>query len=87
MVEATAKRRGWGDLRSMLERLVRKGANSGSLRIFFHFPVPCFLTPALRALSSSDVHFCFWFPITAIKKLKFLYLLTCIHNFVLHIFR
>ena len=50
-------------LRSMLEREVRKGAKSGSLRMFFHFPGPCFATPASSASSSSDVHFCFWFPI------------------------
>lgn len=47
----------------MLERLTRKGPNSGSLRMFFHFPMPCLSTPALRAPSSSDVHFCFGFPI------------------------
>ena len=51
-------------LRSMLEREERKGLNSGSLWMSFHLPVPCLATPARRASSSSDVHFCFGFPIS-----------------------
>lgn len=51
-------------LRSILEREKRKGLNSGSLCMFFHFPVPCLATPALSASSSSAVHFCFGFPIS-----------------------
>lgn len=50
-------------LRSMLERAKRKGLNSGSFWMFFHLPVPCLATPAFSASSSSEVHFCFGFPI------------------------
>lgn len=50
-------------LRSMFERVKRKWLNSGSFWIFFHLPVPCLATPARSASSSSEVHFCFGFPI------------------------
>lgn len=50
-------------MRSILERCIRTEENSGSLRMFFHLPGPCFATPASRPSSSSAVHFCFWFPI------------------------
>ena len=53
-----------GTLRSMLERVKRKGLNSGSLWIDFQFPLPYLATPALNASSSSAVHFCFGFPIS-----------------------
>lgn len=61
---SSMKGRRMGTLRSMLEREKRKGLNSGSLWMFFHLPVPCLATPALSASSSSDVHFCFGFPIS-----------------------
>lgn len=46
----------------MLERLVRDGPKSGSLRMFFHLPMPYLSIPALNASSSSLVHFIFWCP-------------------------
>ena len=51
---------------------MRNGANWGSLRMFFHFPGPCFSTPAISASSSSCVHFCFWFPIQILSFFYFL---------------
>lgn len=42
---------------------MRIEVNSGSERMVRHLPVPCLRTPALRAVSSCDVHFCFGAPI------------------------
>lgn len=42
--------------------------NSGSFKIVRHFPAPCFRTPALRADSSSAVHFCLGAPINKRTK-------------------
>ncbi|KAJ0884178.1 hypothetical protein HanPSC8_Chr10g0430451 [Helianthus annuus] len=59
-------------LRSTLERRYKTLLNSGSLRIVRHFPAPCLTTPAFRADSSSDVHFCLGAPIRPPKKMIYL---------------
>lgn len=48
--------------KSTLEREARQSPNPGSLRMVCHLPAPYFSTPARRAPSSSDVHFCLGAP-------------------------
>ncbi|MFS7979520.1 hypothetical protein Hanom_Chr10g00928301 [Helianthus anomalus] len=69
-------------LRSTLERRYKTLLNSGSLRIVRHFPAPCLTTPAFRADSSSDVHFCLGAPIRPPKKMMYLYNI-CIRSSIL----